>query len=83
MSEKAVEQKLTQAERSTFESIIQAAKDDNLMLVRSALNGDAIAVLAVATKDEGSEGVQVFPVALLVTDKIFSELADPTEEDAG
>jgi len=53
------------------------------MLVRSALNGDAIAVLAVATKDEGSEGVQVFTVALLVTDKIFSELADPTEEDAG
>jgi hypothetical protein len=68
---------LTEAERELFEAIRNPGYD-NFALVQTAFAGEDTAV--IATVNDSDDGYIVTPVAVLLTDDMFSQLADPMEE---
>jgi len=69
---------LTDEENKVFEGVREA---ENMLLIRSRLDGEDVAVIAAYEENEDEFLLQ--PLAVLVTDGIMSRLEDPSRDVAG
>lgn len=61
-------------EAEVFEALV-SGRYDNFALARTELDGEEVAVIVAITEDD--EQFNVAPLAVLVTDELFSRLKDP------
>lgn len=68
---------LTDGESEIFDAIQNAS---NMLLIRTRMDGEEVAVIAAHNQDEETGEIIITPLAVLVTDKIMAKLEDPTNE---
>ena len=66
---------LSEAEHAVFDDVVNAVEAENLILIRTALDGKPAAALAITVFRDG--GYDIYPVAVLVDDELFARLQDP------